>query len=46
MSRSNEELLQEALVHFELMLDHAQSDLMDRLVVDAVCMQLSRAWRC
>lgn len=41
MSRSAQEVLQEALTHFELMLEHAQGDVMDQLVVDAVCMRLS-----
>ena len=41
MSRSVQEVLHQALTHFELMLDHAQRDVMDQLVVDAVCMRLS-----
>ncbi|MEO3938200.1 HepT-like ribonuclease domain-containing protein [Dermatophilaceae bacterium Soc4.6] len=41
MSRSEQELLREALVHFELMLEHAHGDVTDQLVVDAVCMRLS-----
>ena len=41
MSRSEQEVLHGALTHFELMLDHAQRDVMDQLVVDAVCMRLS-----
>ena len=41
MSRSDREILHEALTHFELVLDHAQGDVMDQLVVDAVCMRLS-----
>ncbi len=53
MSRSEQEVLREALTHFELMLDHARgddtgddtggvmSDVMDQLVLDAVCMRLS-----
>lgn len=41
MSRSEQEILQEALTHFELMLEHAHGDVMDQLVVDAVCMRLS-----
>ncbi len=41
MSRSEEEVLHEALTHFELMLEHAQRDVIDQLVVDAVCMRLS-----
>lgn len=41
MSRSDQEVLQEALSHFELMLDHARRDVTDQLVIDAVCMRLS-----
>ena len=41
MSRSEEEVLREALTHFEGMVDHARGDGMDQLVVDAVCMPLS-----
>ncbi len=42
MSRSERELLREALVHFELMLEHARGDdLVDQVVIDAVCLRLS-----
>lgn len=41
MSRSDDQVLQEALTHFQLMLDHAQGDVTDQLVIDAVCMRLS-----
>ena len=41
MTRSDHEVLQEALTHFDLMLHHAQSDVTDQLVIDAVCMRLS-----
>ncbi len=41
MSRSEREVLREALTHFELMVDHARGDVMDQLVVDAVSMRLS-----
>lgn len=33
MSRSEEEILHEALTHFELMLEHARRDVIDQLVV-------------
>ncbi len=41
MSRSDNELLHEALTHFNLMFDHARGDVTDQLVIDAVCMRLS-----
>ena len=41
MTRSDHEVLQEALTHFGLMLQHAQDDVTDQLVIDAVCMRLS-----
>lgn len=41
MTRSDHEVLQEALTHFDLMLHHAQGDVTDQLVIDAVCMRLS-----
>lgn len=41
MSRSEQEVLHEALTHFALMLDHAQGDVTDQLVIDAVCMRLA-----
>jgi uncharacterized protein with HEPN domain len=36
-----EQALQEASTHFSLMRRHAQSDLADQLVIDAICMRLS-----
>ena len=41
MSRSTQDLLREALTHYELMLVYARGDVTDQLVVDAVCMRLS-----
>lgn len=42
MSRSSQEVLQEAHIHFELVLNHARrGDVLDQLVVDAICMRLS-----
>ena len=41
MSRSDHEVLHEALTHFDLMLHHAEGDVTDQLVIDAVCMRLS-----
>lgn len=41
MIRTRQELLQDALVHFELMEGYAERDLGEQLVVDAVCMRLS-----
>ena len=41
MKRSTEETLREARTHFELMSRHAQGDLTDQLVIDAICMRLS-----
>ena len=41
MSRTTRELLAEALIHFEMMLDYALGDTNDQLVIDAVCMRLS-----
>lgn len=43
MSRSNTEILQDALNHLRIVLSHAERDLDDQLVVDAVCMRLSAA---
>lgn len=40
MSSSTEELLREALTHFEMMLDYAQGDPAEQLVIDAVCLRL------
>ena len=36
-----EESLREARTHFALMRRHAQGDLADRLVIDAICMRMS-----
>jgi hypothetical protein len=41
VKRSTEETLREARTHFELMSRHAQGDLTDQLVIDAICMRLS-----
>ena len=41
MTRTPEESLREARTHFSLMRQHAQGDLADQLVIDAVCMRLS-----
>jgi len=41
VTRSTEELLREALTHFEIMLGYAVRDVSDQLVIDAVCMRLS-----
>lgn len=41
MSRSNQEVLREAVVHFEQMQAYAANDLSSQLVIDAVCMRLS-----
>ncbi len=41
MTRTVDELLREALAHFEIMLAHARNDTMDQLVIDAVCLRLS-----
>ena len=41
MTRTNDESLREARAHFALMRQHAQGDLDDQLVIDAVCMRLS-----
>lgn len=39
--RSTEEILLDALGHFDRMQAHAGHDLEDQLVIDAVCMRLS-----
>jgi uncharacterized protein with HEPN domain len=39
--RTPEESLREAQTHSHLMVKHAQGDLTDQLVIDAVCMRLS-----
>lgn len=41
MSRRPDEILRDALAHFETMLAYAEHDLDDQLVVDAICMRLS-----
>ena len=41
MSRGTSETLGDALAHFEIMQSHAEEDLDDQLVIDAVCMRLS-----
>jgi uncharacterized protein with HEPN domain len=41
VTRRPEELLRDAMAHFELMQDYAQRDLSEQLVVDAVCLRLS-----
>ena len=41
MSRDAGEVLRDALAHFRTMQAHAQHDLGDQLVIDAVCMRLS-----
>lgn len=41
MTRTPEESLREARTHFVLLFHHAQGDLADQLVIDAVCMRLS-----
>lgn len=41
MSRTPDEILRDALAHFETMLAYAEHDLDDQLVIDAICMRLS-----
>lgn len=41
MSRDSEELLREALFHFDVLVQHASRDLDDQLVVDGICLRLS-----
>lgn len=41
MTRSSQELLHEALVHLELAATYAGNELLDQLIVDAICMRLS-----
>ena len=41
MSRQPDEILRDALAHFETMLAYAEHDLDDQLVIDAICMRLS-----
>lgn len=41
MSRNRQEILRDALEHFIVLEEHAQRDLSDQLVLDAICMRLS-----
>lgn len=41
MSRTKDQLLHEALVHFEAAQQYATADVLDQLVIDALCMRLS-----
>ncbi len=41
MTRTPEDALRDARTHFALMPQHAQGDLADQLVIDAICMRLS-----
>lgn len=41
MSRDSSEILRDAMAHLRIMRDHAERDLDDQLVLDAVCMRLS-----
>jgi uncharacterized protein with HEPN domain len=41
VTRTPEDSLREAQTHFALMRRHAQGDLEDQLVIDAICMRLS-----
>lgn len=41
MSREPDEILRDALAHFETMQAYAEHDLDDQLVIDAICMRLS-----
>jgi len=41
VTRTPEEALREAQTHFALMVQHAQGNLDDQLVIDAICMRLS-----
>ena len=41
MTRTPEEVLREVQTHFALMVQHAQGNLDDQLVIDAICMRLS-----
>ncbi len=41
MSREPDEILRDALAHFETMQAYAEHDLEDQLVIDAICMRLS-----
>ena len=41
MSRNTAEILRDALAHFQILQGHAEEDLDEQLVIDAVCMRLS-----
>ena len=41
MKRQRQELLGDALTHFELMEGYARRNTSDQLVIDAICMRLS-----
>ena len=41
MSRKPDEILRDALAHFEIVLAYAEHDLDDQIVIDAICMRLS-----
>ena len=41
MSRNTAEILRDALAHFQIVQGHAEKDLDEQLVIDAVCMRLS-----
>lgn len=41
MTRRADDLLRDALAHFEVMLQYGQQDTNDQLVIDAACMRLS-----
>lgn len=43
MTRSNPEVLRDALAHLELIEHYATYDLDDQLVIDAICLRLSAA---
>lgn len=41
MTRSTQELLHEALVHLDLAAAYADNEILDQLIIDAICMRLS-----
>ena len=41
MKRNRDDLLRDALAHFEVMGRYAAQDTSDQLVIDAICMRLS-----
>lgn len=43
MSREPDEILGDALAHFQIMQAYSEHDLDDQLVIDAICMRLSAA---